>query len=62
MKEKELTFEEKLKRLEEIVNKMNEGNAPLNEMISLYEEAQKLIKEETETLDNAKSKINEYSK
>ena len=62
MKEKELTFEEKLKRLEEIVNKMNEGNAPLNEMISFYEEAQKLIKEETETLDNAKAKINEYSK
>ncbi len=62
MEEKELTFEEKLARLEEIVEKMNKGNAPLDEMLSLYEEAQKLIKEETETLDNAKAKINEFSK
>ena len=49
-------------RLDEIVKKMNEGNAPLNEMLSLYEEAQKLIKEETDTLNEAKAKINEYSK
>lgn len=62
MEEKELTFEEKLARLEEIVEKMNKGNAPLDEMLSLYEEAQKLIKEETETLNNAKAKINEFSK
>ncbi len=62
MENKELTFEEKLARLDEIVKKMSEGNAPLNEMLSLYEEAQKLIKEETDTLNEAKAKINEYSK
>ncbi len=62
MSDKKLTFEEKLSRLDEIVTKMNEGNAPLDEMIALYEEAQKIIKEEKETLDNAKAKINEYSK
>ena len=56
MENKELTFEEKLARLDEIVKKMSESNAPLNEMLSLYEEAQKLIKEETDTLNEAKAK------
>ncbi len=62
MSENNKTFEEKLARLEEIINKMNEGNAPLDEMLSLYQEAQEIIKEESEILEKAKAKINEYSK
>ncbi len=41
--EKELTFEEAYKRLEEILEKMNSGKASLDSSLSLYEEADKLI-------------------
>ncbi len=55
-KEKE-TFESKLNEIETIVEKMNEGNLPLDEMIKLYEKAQKLIKENLDELNEVKSKI-----
>lgn len=55
-KEKE-TFESKLNEIESIVEKMNEGNLPLDEMIRLYERAQKLIKENLDELNEVKSKI-----
>lgn len=55
-KEKE-TFESKLNEIESIVEKMNEGNLPLDEMIKLYEIAQKLIKENLDELNEVKSKI-----
>lgn len=55
-KEKE-TFESKLNEIESIVEKMNEGNLPLDEMIKLYEKAQKLIKENLDELNEVKSKI-----
>lgn len=55
-KEKE-TFESKLNEIETIVEKMNEGNLPLDEMIKLYERAQKLIKENLDELNEVKSKI-----
>lgn len=55
-KEKE-TFESKLNEIESIVEKMNEGNLPLDEMIKLYERAQKLIKENLDELNEVKSKI-----
>ena len=55
-KEKE-TFESKLNEIENIVEKMNEGNLPLDEMIKLYERAQKLIKENLDELNEIKSKI-----
>lgn len=55
-KEKE-TFESKLNEIETIVEKMNEGNLPLDDMIKLYERAQKLIKENLDELNEVKSKI-----
>jgi exodeoxyribonuclease VII small subunit len=40
---KELTFEEQLKALEAIVQKLEQGEVPLEESIAHYEEGMKLI-------------------
>ena len=39
-----MTFETALKRLEEIVHLLEEGNAPLTESLSVFEEGIKLVK------------------
>jgi exodeoxyribonuclease VII small subunit len=44
----ELTFEAALRRLEEIVRKLESGEAPLDEAITLYEEGDRL-KQQCET-------------
>ena len=52
------TFEEKMKRLDEIVEKMNDNSAvSLEETLKLYEEAQILIKDLEKELNEAKEKI-----
>lgn len=43
-KEEKITFEEAFEKLEQILNKMNEGNMPLNEMMKFFEEGNDLIK------------------
>ncbi|GAA4709793.1 exodeoxyribonuclease VII small subunit [Brevibacillus fulvus] len=40
--ETELTFEEAMKRLEEVVNRLESGDIPLEEAIMLYQEGMKL--------------------
>lgn len=52
-----MTFEEKMKRLDEIVKLMSENKLPLEETISIFEEGQKLIKELNEQLNNAEEKV-----
>lgn len=52
-----MTFEEKMKRLDEIVKLMSENKLPLEETISIFEEGQKLIKELKEQLNNAEEKV-----
>ncbi|MCZ0754678.1 exodeoxyribonuclease VII small subunit [Anoxybacillus sp. J5B_2022] len=42
--EKELTFEEAMKQLEEIVEKLEEGNVPLEKAISFFQEGMRLSK------------------
>ncbi|MBA2873415.1 exodeoxyribonuclease VII small subunit [Thermaerobacillus caldiproteolyticus] len=42
--EKELTFEEAMMKLEEIVEKLEEGNVPLEQAISFFQEGMKLSK------------------
>ena len=42
--EKELTFEEAMKKLEEIVERLEEGNVPLEEAIAFFQEGMKLSK------------------
>ena len=44
----QLSFEAALKRLEEIVRKLESGEAPLDESIELYEEGERL-KQQCET-------------
>ncbi|KMJ60003.1 exodeoxyribonuclease VII small subunit [Bacillus sp. LL01] len=41
---KEVTFEEAMKELENIVEKLEEGDVPLEEAISFYKEGMKLSK------------------
>lgn len=48
---KELSFEEKQEELEEIVARLENGNVPLEEMISLYEQGEALYRDCAQTLD-----------
>ena len=52
-----MTFEEKLARLEEISNKLENEVLPLEESLKLYEEGKALIKELSEFIDNAEKNI-----
>jgi exodeoxyribonuclease VII small subunit len=51
------SFEEALKQLEEIVEKLNDKEISLEKSVALYEEGQKLSKICSETLENAALKI-----
>ena len=55
--ENKLTFEECISKLEEIAQKLENGDTTLQESISLYEEGMKLSKECSEILNNAHQKI-----
>lgn len=56
-KEKEITFEEGLKRLNEIATKMNENVLPLTETMNLYKEAKNLIAILNSQIDEAEKLI-----
>lgn len=51
------TFEGALSRLEEIVRLLESPNAPLDELLSLFEEGTGLVKQCTNQLDTAEQKI-----
>lgn len=51
------TFEQRLKRLNEIVAKIEGEVLPLEEAMALYEEGQKLIKELSLELSMAEEKV-----
>ncbi|MBR6693704.1 MAG: exodeoxyribonuclease VII small subunit [Clostridia bacterium] len=53
----ENTFEENIKRLEEIVRILEEGKCSLDESLKLFEEGIELSKKCNITLDDAKQKI-----
>ncbi len=55
------SFETKMKRLEEIVNEVENSTLSLEDSMKLYEEGTKLIRELQLSLDNAETKIKEYS-
>ena len=57
MKEEKKSFEERLKRLNEIVVRIEGEVLPLEEAMALYEEGQKLIKELSEELSIAEEKV-----
>ncbi len=52
-----LTYEQSIKRLEEIVEMLQEGSLPLDKSLELYEEGAKLSNHCHNMLQNAKQKI-----
>ncbi len=55
--EKKYTFEQAMQRLEEIVNKLELGNVPLEETISLFQEGMELINFCNQKLEEVKHKV-----
>lgn len=54
-------FEGSMKRLEEIVRRLEEGDVPLEESIRLYEEGMKLGQRCRRMLDQAQERISRMS-
>lgn len=54
---KKLEFEDALKRLEEIVDKISNGNISLDESLALYQEGQEIIKALETLLKEAEDKV-----
>ena len=52
-----ISFEEAMKRLEEIANMLENGQASLDESLALYEEGIKLVRYCNDKLDRAEQKI-----
>jgi len=57
MSEKKVNFEKDLKRLDEIVEKIEGNVLPLDESLKLYEEGTKIIKDLETVLGEAEKKI-----
>lgn len=57
-KEKELSFEENLQKLEEIVKKLESGNVPLDNAIEDFKDAMRLSKICDDTLKKAEEDVN----
>ncbi|MEP2235320.1 MAG: exodeoxyribonuclease VII small subunit [Alteripontixanthobacter sp.] len=53
----QLTFEDALKALEELVRRLESGDVPLDESIDLYERGEKLRKHCQKRLDAAQMRI-----
>ncbi len=51
------TFESRLERLEEIVALLDRGDAPLEELLALYEEGTTLTKECSDFLRHAEQRV-----
>ena len=54
---KEITFEENLEKLEDIVKKLESGETPLDDAINEFTEAMKIAEECDKKLKNAEEKI-----
>lgn len=57
MTDNKTTFENNISKLENIVELLEKGEAPLDECISLFEEGVKISRECINMLDNAEQKI-----
>ena len=55
--EKEMNFEELMKRLETITTKLEKENLNLDESVKLFEEGMKISKECSEKLESAEKRI-----
>ena len=65
MKDKKLSLEEKINRIQEIIDLLDSCEKPFEEMIKIYEEGMQLASECRNFLENAENKIvditNKYS-
>ena len=57
MASKKLSFEESVARLDEIVKHLENGDMPLSESLSMFEEGTKLISACSRLLDEAEQKV-----
>ena len=57
MAKKQAAFEDKLRRLEEIVAELEKGDVPLADSLSLFEEGTKRTEECTRELDKAEQQV-----
>ncbi len=57
-KKEELSFEDKIRKLEEIIKKLEEGEVNLDDAIDNYIKAMKLAKECSAKLEKAEEKVN----
>ena len=57
MSMEDLTFEQAMQRLEKIVSLLEDGKAPLNESMALFEEGTKLSAYLSQLLDTAEQKV-----
>ena len=55
------TYEQKQAELEEIVSKLESGNAPLEEMIALYERGEALYQDCTAVLDAYQKRLDAFT-
>ncbi|MDR0889367.1 MAG: exodeoxyribonuclease VII small subunit [Oscillospiraceae bacterium] len=56
------SFEQSLRRLDEIVKRMEKGDVPLEEALSLFEEGTALVGACNAQLDNAELKVTQLSR
>lgn len=61
-KDKELSFEDSLKKLEEIVEKLEKGELSLDDAIKLYEEGMEFSDKCLEKLNESKQKVEKLTK
>ena len=57
MAKKELSFEESMERLEEIVSSLESGEFPLDESLKLFEEGVKLVKSCNKKLESVEKSV-----
>ena len=62
MNEKKLTFESAMQRLDVIVRMLEQGDAPLEQSLALFEEGASLIKLCNGMLDSAEQKVSALQK
>lgn len=57
-KKEEISFEDKIKKLEEIVKQLESGEVPLDDAIDKYTQAMKLAKECSDKLSEVSDRVN----
>ncbi len=55
--EKDLSFEQSMKRLEEVVNSLEKGDVSLSDSMAMFEEGSALIRRCGEMLDSAEQQV-----